>query len=108
LPKTLANVMRIGAKTDAESSRPSGAIGIYPARLPRRARLRDGDDAVQVSVVARAFVRLMGPLDDTRPDPVRAAQVEILRNAVATGRYQPDPIAVARKLLAEVAAELGG
>ena len=55
--------------------------------------------------VARALARLLGRVDQAAPDPVRAAQLEILRNAVATGRYQPDPVAVARKLLVEVAAE---
>ena len=100
--------MRIGEKNGAEPTRPSEGIGINPARMPGRTRLRDGAGEVDASIVARAFVRLMGPIDDGRPDPVRAAQVELLRNAVATGRYRPDPIAVARKLLAEVAAELRG
>ena len=55
--------------------------------------------------VARGFARLLGRVDDAVPDPARAAQVAILRNAVASGRYQPDLQQVARKLLVEMAAE---
>jgi len=66
---------------------------------------RDAVDRIEISDAARALARLVGHLDDAIPDPARAAQVEILRNAVASGRYQPDLGAVARKLLLEVAAE---
>jgi len=63
-------------------------------------------DAVRVSEFARALAKLIGKVDLDAPDPARAAQVSILRNAVASGRYQPDLHDVARKLLAEVVAEL--
>jgi hypothetical protein len=54
--------------------------------------------------LARNLVHLVVPIE--RPtDPARAAQLAILRNAVASGRYQPDPRHVARKLLVDVAAE---
>jgi len=60
---------------------------------------------VDVGDVAEAARKLLGRVEDTTPDPARAAQVEILRNAVASGRYQPDLHEVARKLLIELAAE---
>jgi anti-sigma28 factor (negative regulator of flagellin synthesis) len=55
--------------------------------------------------VARALGGLVGRVENATLDPARAAQVEILRNRVATGRYEPDLRAVARNLLAEIAAE---
>jgi hypothetical protein len=57
--------------------------------------------------LARNLVPLIGRIDDAAPDPARAAQVEILRNAVASGRYRPDLREVAWKLLCEVAAARG-
>ena len=62
-------------------------------------------DRVDATDVAEAARKLLGRVDDTTPDPARAAQMEILRNAVASGRYQPDLHEVARKLLVELAAE---
>ena len=47
----------------------------------------------------------VGRVEETTPDPARAAQLLILRNAVATGRYRPDLHAVARQLLLAIAAE---
>src|SRR5262245_38749557 len=96
--------MKIGEKSGVERSglidptRAGGARPLETCTPP------DADE-IQVSDVARALARLIGRIDDTSSDPARAAQLEILRNAVATGRYQPDLQDVARKLLAEVAAE---
>ena len=96
--------MKIGEKSGVERCDP-----IDPTRAGTGRSLgtvtQAGADEIQVSDVARALARLLGRVDDTSPDPARAAQLEILRNAVATGRYQPDLQDVARKLLAEVAAE---
>jgi anti-sigma28 factor (negative regulator of flagellin synthesis) len=49
----------------------------------------------------RTLARLIGGVREAGPDPMRAAQLEILRNAVASGRYEPDLHEVAKKLLAE-------
>ena len=54
--------------------------------------------------VARLMRPLVGKVDDVAPSPARAAHLVLLRNAVATGRYQPDLHEVARKLLLEAAA----
>ena len=54
--------------------------------------------------VARLMLPLVGKVDDVAPSPARAAHLVLLRNAVATGRYQPDLHEVARKLLLEAAA----
>jgi anti-sigma28 factor (negative regulator of flagellin synthesis) len=96
--------MKIGEKTGVERSALIDPLRADGAR-PLGPGANSGADEIQVSDVARALARLLGRVDDTSPDPARAAQVEILRNAVATGRYQPDLRDVARKLLAEVAAE---
>jgi flagellar biosynthesis anti-sigma factor FlgM len=97
--------MKIGDKGGVE---PSALIDRTPAdgARPRGTGAGSTADEIELSDVARALARLLGRVDDTTPDPARAAQVEILRNAVATGRYQPDLQAVARQLLSEVAAEL--
>ena len=76
--------------------------GYRPAPAPE-GRIPDG--RIEVTDVAQAARRMLGRVDDSTPDPARAAQVEILRNAVASGRYQPDLHEVARKLLVELAAE---
>jgi flagellar biosynthesis anti-sigma factor FlgM len=98
--------MKIG---DTSSIEPAGltarVVAERAAARPIRPAAADGTDRVEISDVARAFGRLVGRVADAAPDPARAAQVEILRNAVATGRYQPDLDAVARKLLIEIAAE---
>ena len=75
------------------------------ARALRPPPAKPGPGHIEVTDVAQAARRLLGRVDDTTPDPARAAQVEILRNAVASGRYQPDLHEVARKLLVELAAE---
>ena len=59
-------------------------------------------DAGAKDARVRVLAQLVGRVDADRPDPARAAQVEILRNAVASGRYQPDLYAVARVLLSEL------
>ena len=98
--------MKIGdTTTGAEPTRET--IRVVAQRAAARA-LRPAPAAegrIEVTDVAQAARRLLGRVDDTTPDPVRAAQVEILRNAVASGRYQPDLHEVARKLLVELAAE---
>jgi anti-sigma28 factor (negative regulator of flagellin synthesis) len=98
--------MKIGdTTTSAEAT--GGTIRVVAQRAAARA-LRPTpapEGRIEVTDVAQAARRLLGRVDDTTPDPARAAQVEILRNAVASGRYQPDLHEVARKLLIELAAE---
>ena len=98
--------MKIGdTTTSAEPT--GGTIRVVAQRAAARAlRPAPADPGrLEVTDVAQAARRLLGRVDDTTPDPARAAQVEILRNAVASGRYQPDLHEVARKLLVELAAE---
>jgi hypothetical protein len=78
--------MRIGTRPDEG---PTGTRGGRP-------------DAARRLALARSLVPLVGCVREAAPDPGRAAQVEILRNAVAAGRYRPDLRAVARALLAEL------
>ena len=92
-PSVVTTRMKIGTKSLFEPAAPVSGTGSNGAR--------------PVPDVARALARLIGRLDDATPDPARAAQLAILRNAVATGRYQPPLHEVARKMLAEVAAEWG-
>ena len=98
--------MKIGHTSSIE---PAGltarVVAERAAARPLRPAAPGEADRIEISDVARAFGRLLGRVEDTTPDPARAAQVEILRNAVASGRYQPDLDAVARKLLIELAAE---
>lgn len=100
-----ATTTKIGHSSGIEAVvtivRTGGRTELTLSRGPR-------DEAGAVSDMARGLARLMGRVDEWAPDPARAAQVEILRNAVASGRYQPDLRQVARKLLGEVASELGG
>ena len=100
--------MKIG---DTTTAAPKGeTIQVVAQRAAARA-LRPApveSDRIEATDVAQAARRLLGRVDDTTPDPARAAQVEILRNAVASGRYQPDLHEVARKLLVELAAEPRG
>jgi len=91
-----AATMRIAEKNGTESIPPPVAMGAGLS-LPARPRTRH---PVEIAG-ARA---LLGHVEDGVPDPARAAQIALLRNAVATGRYAPDLHEVARKLLAEVAA----
>ena len=98
--------MKIGdTTTGAEPT--GGTIRVVAQRAAARARRAapPAEGHLEVMDVAEAARRLLGRVDDTTPDPARAAQVEILRNAVAAGRYQPDLHEVARKLLLELAAE---
>ena len=99
-----ATKMKIGEKSGVERSALIDRTSAGCAR-PRAHGAEATADEIRVSDVARALARLLGRVDDTVPDPARAAHLEILRNAVATGRYQPDLREVARKLLSEVAAE---
>ena len=98
--------MKIG---DTSGIEPTGltarVVADRAAARTVRPATQDGSDRVEISDVARAFGQLLGRVDDATPDPARAAQLAILRNAVASGRYQPDLEAVARKLLVELAAE---
>ena len=100
--------MKIGdTTTGAEQT--GGPIRVVAQRAAARARrAAPAEGHLEVMDVAEAARRLLGRVDDTTPDPARAAQVEILRNAVAAGRYQPDLHEVARKLLVELAAEPRG
>ncbi len=100
--------MKIGEQNRLEPTIPRERIGVHGVGRRRRGALPcPAPDAMQVSV-ARAAARLLGRVDDSAPDPARAAQLLILRNAVASGRYQPDLDAVARKLLIAIAAEPRG
>jgi anti-sigma28 factor (negative regulator of flagellin synthesis) len=98
-----ATTTKIGFKNGSEPETGTARIGIA-APMRRRAN-GQGPENAQVPEMARALGRLIGRVQDDVPDPARAAQVVILRNAVASGRYEPDLHEVARKLLVEVAAE---
>jgi len=99
--------MKIGDTTTGAG--PTGeTIRVVAQRAAARAlRPAPAESRIEATDVAEAARRLLGRFDDT-PDPARAAQVEILRNAVASSRYQPDLHEVARKLLIELAAEPRG
>lgn len=88
--------MKIGDTSGLEPTAPTAHPGAPCRPAPK--------PAVQALDVARAFVRLVGRIDDDVPNPARAAQVEILRSAVAGGRYRPDRVDVARKLMLQLAA----
>ena len=92
--------MKIG---DHSGVGPAGRTG-RRAPFPVPPSRSIGHDAAELAETARGLVRLLGRADEGS-DPVRAAQVALLRNAVAAGRYAPDLRDVARKLLLEVAAE---
>jgi anti-sigma28 factor (negative regulator of flagellin synthesis) len=97
--------MKIGDTTTSVGAT-GETIQVVAQRAARALRPAPADAArVDATDVAEAARKLLGRVDDTTPDPARAAQVEILRNAVASGRYQPDLHEVARKLLVELAAE---
>jgi anti-sigma28 factor (negative regulator of flagellin synthesis) len=98
--------MKIGDTTTGVGTT-GETIQVVAQRAAARARRPAPADADRVDAtdVAEAARKLLGRVDDTTPDPARAAQMEILRNAVASGRYQPDLHEVARKLLVELAAE---
>jgi anti-sigma-28 factor FlgM len=100
--------MKIGDKSRTDPTGLIERLGCDPVRpLGNGDPRRNAVDQIQVSDVARALARLLGRFDQSTIDPVRAAQLEILRNAVSCGRYQPDLHEVARRLLTEVAAERG-
>jgi anti-sigma28 factor (negative regulator of flagellin synthesis) len=97
--------MSIGHKSGVE---PTRAIDAPASRVPPAVRMRalraTRRPSAAIEEMARSLVPLIGRVDETTLDPARAAQVEILRNAVAAGRYRPDLREVAWKLLCEVAA----
>jgi hypothetical protein len=97
--------MSIGHKSDAEPTRPSDDVvrPVVPVRRLGGGRAPTGVPTA-VEQMARNLAPLIGRVDEVTPDPARAAQLEILRNAVASGRYRPDLREVAWKLLCEVAA----
>jgi anti-sigma28 factor (negative regulator of flagellin synthesis) len=97
--------MRIGEKSGVE---PTGRPGVPAPQVRRSAVPKPRRDRMKVLGVARALAGQVGRIEDATLDPARAAQVEILRNRVSTGRYEPDLRAVARNLLAEIAAERRG
>ena len=79
---------------------PEGAHG--EAVAPRAAT--QGGSRVPVSEDSGELARLraeVGPVDAVRTDVVRA-----LRNAVESGRYAPDPVAVATSFLRDLLGEL--
>ena len=100
--------MKIGEHTTPEPTLPPGRVGVQRARRRRGAAACPDPVAIRKLDVARAAARLLGRVEETTPDPARAAQLLILRNAVATGRYRPDPSSVARQLLLAIAAEPRG
>jgi hypothetical protein len=96
--------MSIGQKSGSQPTRAiDDVVGVLvPVRWPAGGRTVTKPTAREQ--FARNLAPLIGRIDDVVPDPARAAQVEILRNAVASGRYRPDLREVAWKLLCEVAA----
>lgn len=99
--------MRIGEKSGIDRPAAASRVGSMAQTRSHGVPASKGD-SVALSDAARALARLIGTVADGSLDPVRAAQVAILRNAVAAGRYEPDLREVARKLLTEVAAEFRG
>jgi anti-sigma28 factor (negative regulator of flagellin synthesis) len=98
--------MKIGdTTTGAEATRETIRVVAQRAAARVRRPAPSAEGRIEATDVAQVARRLLGRVDDGTPDPARAAQVEILRNAVASGRYQPDLHEVARKLLVELAAE---
>jgi hypothetical protein len=97
--------MSIGHKTGVDPVRTIDDVAktLAPVTRLRGPRAKTRHQAA-MEEMARNLVPLIGRVDGTAPDPARAAQVEILRNAVASGRYRPDLREVAWKLLCEVAA----
>src|ERR1700675_4645826 len=100
--------MKVDEQNGFEPTIPRERIGVQGARRRHGALPSRTAETVQASDVARAAAQLLGRIDESAPDPARAAQLLILRNAVAGGRYQPDLDAVARKLLVAIAAEPRG
>ena len=101
--------MKIGNKHEVDHTSLARRVRLEANAVPGRngtAGKTSGADSVQVSDVARALAKLIGGVDTEHLDPARAAQVAVLRNAVMSGRYSPDLRGVARKLLADVGAEL--
>jgi hypothetical protein len=97
-----ATTTKIGYKNGTEPETGKAHIGLPVGFEPRRLRPAARGQAPEL---ARALGRLLGRVQEDIPDPARAAQVAILRNAVSGGRYAPDLHAVARSLLIEIAAE---
>jgi anti-sigma28 factor (negative regulator of flagellin synthesis) len=97
--------MSIGQKTGVDQTRTIDEVvkALAPVSRLRTPRAKTRHQSA-IEEMARNLVPLIGRVDATAPDPARAAQVEILRNAVACGRYRPDLRQVAWKLLCEVAA----
>ena len=92
--------MSVDQKSDVEPARAIEGV----VRTMSSGRGRPTPEPTARERMARNLARMMGRIDETALDPARAAQVEILRNAVASGRYRPDLREVAWKLLCEVAA----
>ena len=92
--------MSVGHKSDVEPARAIDGV----VRTMTSARGHATPEPTARERMARNLAPLLGRIDETALDPARAAQVEILRNAVASGRYRPDLREVAWKLLCEVAA----
>lgn len=97
--------MKIGENGAEPVATPPRIGAGTPRRHPSTARSWPPGDESRGLQVARTMARLVGAIGDTTSDPARAAQLALLRNAVAAGRYQPDLHDVARKLLTEIAAE---
>jgi hypothetical protein len=97
--------MSIGHKSGLEPTRPRDELVRTAAHVGRLSAPRTKPrELTAIEQMARNLAPLIGRVHDTTPDPARAAQLEILRNAVASGRYRPDLREVAWKLLCEVAA----
>src|SRR5262245_39168610 len=93
-------LMSVGHKSGIE---PARAIEGIVRTIGSARRLATAEPTARERM-ARNLAPLIGRIDETALDPARAAQVEILRNAIASGRYRPDLREVAWKLLCEVAA----
>jgi hypothetical protein len=96
--------MSIGHKSGVEPTRTRDEVVRTAAHVSRLSSARKPRELTAIEQMARNLAPLIGRVHDTAPDPARAAQLEILRNAVASGRYRPDLREVAWKLLCEVAA----
>lgn len=91
---------RLGLGTDA-ASRAERSSPLGPASGTQRGQGAADQDSVQLSGLSR-HLRLQASESAERP-----ARIEQLRGDIQSGRYQPDPLAISRKIIEE-ALSLGG
>ena len=76
---------------------PAGVIYDLAQARTRKAARAAGDDATGITPEGRELAQANAVVTST--DDVRAARVQALKHQVESGEYQPDPEAIARRLL---------